>query len=230
MWCRRSRGVRVCIEAFREARASFVALEHALVVDGAELEDGERDYAGGFAATNGDIETARTDAEDDASLIHTSGTTGDPKGVRHAHRFVLGHLPLFVTAFANMDVREGDVCFTPAEWAWVASLFDVVFAGLYYGLPILAYSGGEFDPETAFDLLERYGVTNFFAPPTALRRTMQVDDPARFDVGALRRLRAAASRSASPSSTGRTPRSLGRSPTRATVRRRPTCSRAIARH
>jgi len=174
------------VESWREARASLPAIEHALVVGDAELQGGERDYASAIEAAGGHAETERTDAEDDAILIYTSGTTGDPKGVRHAHRFLLGHLPLFVTAFANMDIRDGDVCWTPAEWAWVASLFDVVFAGLYYGLPILAYNGGEFDPETAFDLLDRYEVTNFFAPPTALRMMMQVDDTDSYDVGAVR--------------------------------------------
>src|SRR5699024_625261 len=77
-----------------------------------------------------------------------------------------------------------DTFWTPSEWAWVASLFDVVFPGLYYGKPVLAYAGGPFDAERAFELIEKYEVTNFFAPATALRMMMQVD-PSEYDVGAM---------------------------------------------
>jgi len=66
-------------------------------------------------------------APEGTNSLYTSGTTGDPKGVRHAHRVLLGNLPLVVTGFCNMELRESDVFWTPSEWAWVATLFDVVF-------------------------------------------------------------------------------------------------------
>jgi acetyl-CoA synthetase len=174
------------IDAFREARRSLDALETTLVLDDAVLQDGERDFWCAIGNHSRAFETVSTAAEDDAIIIYTSGTTGDPKGVRHAHRMLLGHLPLFVTTFGNMDLQPGDVFWTPAEWAWIASLFDVVVPGLYYGKPVVAYDGGQFDPEVAFEIVERYGVTNFFAPPTALRMMMQVEEPDRYDVGSLR--------------------------------------------
>ena len=74
-----------------------------------------------------------------------------------------------------MAIEESDVYWTPAEWAWIASLFDVVFPGLFYGKPVFAYSGSEFDAETTFGLIERYELTNVFAPPTALRMMAQAD-------------------------------------------------------
>ncbi|PGF17943.1 AMP-dependent synthetase [Natrinema sp. CBA1119] len=173
---------------FREARESLPALDTTLTVG-----DVTPDKAAGEAAfwdaiddRSREFDTVETDAEDDAILIYTSGTTGDPKGVRHAQRLILGHLPLFVTTFGNMDLQEGDVFWTPAEWAWIASLFDVVMPALYYGKPVVAYNGGQFDPAAAFQIIEQYGVSNFFAPPTALRMMMQVEDTDRFDVGTLR--------------------------------------------
>ncbi len=140
-----------------------------------ERRDGERDVWGAIEGADPVEGAVETEAEDDAIVIYTSGTTGDPKGVRHAHRVLLGDLPMFLTCVCDMELREDDVFWTPSEWAWVATLFDVLFPGLYYGKPVLAYDGGPFDPETAFDLVERYGVTNFFAPPTALRMMMQAD-------------------------------------------------------
>jgi acetyl-CoA synthetase len=172
------------IESLREIRDECDSLETVMTVD-ATPDHGETDLWDAIESESEAFETRATDAEDDAIIIYTSGTTGEPKGVRHAHRVLLGHLPLFVTTFCNMDLQEGDVLWTPSEWAWVASLFDVLFPGLYYGKPVLAYAGGPFDAGKAFALIEKYAVTNYFAPPTALRMMMQAD-AAGYDVGAMR--------------------------------------------
>ena len=155
-------------DTLRYVRGDLDALETALTVDVADPHEGETDLWEAIEGATAGREVAETDAEDDGLLIYTSGTTGDPKGVRHAHRVLLGHLPLFLTTFCNLEMTDDDVYWTPAEWAWIASLFDVVMPGLFYGQPVLAYAGGEFDPHEAYRLLEEYEVTNFFAPPTGL--------------------------------------------------------------
>ncbi|WP_092906362.1 acyl-CoA synthetase [Halostagnicola kamekurae] len=165
---------------FREAREQ-TSLETVLTVGDVDSQEGEYDLWEAIEDQPRAFDPVETDSEDDAIVIYTSGTTGDPKGVRHAHRVLLGHLPLFITTFGNMRLEDSDVFWTPSEWAWVASLFDVLFPGLYYGKPVVAYNGGQFDPSTAFRLLESYGVTNFFAPPTALRMMKQVEPKSRVD-------------------------------------------------
>ena len=173
------------LESFREARADLPDLHTTLTLD-AEPGDEGTDFHDALSASSREFDTVDTGAEEESLLIYTSGTTGDPKGVRHVHRVLLGHLPLFLTTFTNVELTERDVFWTPSEWAWIASLFDVVFPSLYYGRPVLAYRGGQFDPETAFELIERYGVTNYFAPPTALRMMQRVEDTGRFDVDSIR--------------------------------------------
>ena len=43
--------------------------------------------------------------------------------------------------------------------------------------------GRGFDAETAFDLLEEFGVTDAFLPPRGIRMLMEVDDPTgRYDL------------------------------------------------
>ena len=162
------------VENLREIRDSVDSLETVLTVD-ASPEGDETDLWDAIDGVSTDFDTVDTEAEEDAIIIYTSGTTGDPKGVRHAHRLLLGHLPLFLTTFCNLEMHDDDVFWTPSEWAWVASLFDTLFSSLYYGKPVLAYAGGPFDAETAFELIEKHDVTNFFAPPTALRMMMQTD-------------------------------------------------------
>jgi len=182
------------VEALREVSEELPALDTVVTVDTIPRDEeigfeSAIDAGGGgndgFDEIGRGAETVATDAEDDAIIIYTSGTTGDPKGVRHAHRVLLGHLPLFLTTFCDMEIEERDVYWTPAEWAWIASLFDVVLPGLFYGKPVLAYSGGAFDPEKAFSLIERYSLTNVFTPPTALRMMMQADS-SNYDLGSVR--------------------------------------------
>ena len=50
-------------------------------------------------------------AEDPAIIIYTSGTTGKPKGVQHAHRVLLGHLPNVEMAH-DFFPKPGDVMWT----------------------------------------------------------------------------------------------------------------------
>ena len=168
------------IDDFREA-SDGLSLNSVLTVGNVEPGENEQKFWKIIPEHARDFELVETDSEDDAIIIYTSGTTGDPKGVRHAHRMLLGHLPLFLTTFGNMEMHDDDVFWTPAEWAWVASLFDVLFPGLYYGKPVVAYNGGQFDPDTAFRIIEEYGVSNFFGPPTALRMMMQTDPDYRVD-------------------------------------------------
>lgn len=172
------------VSDFRTANEDL-ALGTVLTVGSVDRREMESDLWDAIDGYSDAFDPVDTDAREDALLIYTSGTTGDPKGVRHAHRVLLGHLPLFITTFANMSLQDDDVFWTPSEWAWIASLFDVVVPGLFYGKPIVAYDSSGFDPVDAFRIIERYAVSNFFAPPTALRMMMQVDEP-EYDVNTIR--------------------------------------------
>jgi acetyl-CoA synthetase len=128
------------------------------------------------------FEPADTGADDPALLIYTSGTTGPPKGALHAHRVLLGHIP-GVQVPQELFPRPGDRFWTPADWAWIGGLLDVLMPSLYFGVPVVAGPGGRFDPGRAVDLMARHGVRNAFLPPTALRLMRQADVKPR-DAGA----------------------------------------------
>jgi acetyl-CoA synthetase len=126
-----------------------------------------------------DCPVLATAAEDPALIIYTSGTTGSPKGALHAHRTLIGHLP-GVEMPQEMFPQPGDLFWTPADWAWIGGLLDVLLPSLFHGVPVLAHRMAKFDPERAFDIMARHGVRNAFMPPTALRMMRQVADPGRF--------------------------------------------------
>ena len=122
-----------------------------------------------------------TRSEDPALIIYTSGTTGPPKGALHAHRVLLGHLP-GVEFFHNLFPKKGDMFWTPADWAWIGGLLDVLLPSLHHGVPVLAHRSQKFDPEEAFSLIAGYGVQNVFMPATALNMMRQVENAKRYDL------------------------------------------------
>ncbi|MCG8361527.1 MAG: acyl-CoA synthetase [Kiloniellales bacterium] len=143
--------------------------------------DGQGDGALGFHAETGkasDTFTPRNTAADDPALIiYTSGTTGPPKGALHGHRVLLGHLP-GVEMPQELFPQEGDLFWTPADWAWIGGLLDVLLPSLHHGVPVLACRMAKFDPEEAFRLVADVGVRNAFMPPTALKMMRKVERPA----------------------------------------------------
>ena len=87
-----------------------------------------------------------TAAEDPAMIIYTSGTTGPPKGALHAQRVLLGHLP-GVEFPHEFFPQPGDLFWTPADWAWIGGLLDVLLPAWHYGVPVVAHRFRRFDPE-----------------------------------------------------------------------------------
>ena len=120
---------------------------------------------------------ADTRGDDPAVLIYTSGTTGNPKGALHAHRVLLGHLP-GVEISHDFFPQPGDRIWTPADWAWIGGLFDVLMPALHHGVPVVACRFPKFTAEAAFDLMRDHGVRNAFLPPTALKIMRQHPDAA----------------------------------------------------
>lgn len=123
-----------------------------------------------------DFQPVNTRADDPAMIIYTSGTTGPPKGALHAHRTLLGHLP-GVEFPHNFFPKKNDLFWTPADWAWIGGLIDVLFPSWHHGIPVLAHRAKKFDPEAAFHLIAKHKIRNAFMPPTALKLMRQVKDP-----------------------------------------------------
>jgi len=158
------------LEKILEIRPELDALEKIICVGrpARRTPDGVLDYTDALGKASDRLTPLTTTPEDPALIIYTSGTTGPPKGALHAHRVLLGHLP-GVELPHNFFPHPGDLFWTPADWAWIGGLIDVLFPSLHHGVPVLAFRAKKFDPEKALDLMARHGVRNVFMPPTALK-------------------------------------------------------------
>jgi acetyl-CoA synthetase len=137
-----------------------------LCVDGPG--EGAVDLPAALEGASSRFDAVPTAAEDPAIIIYTSGTTGQPKGALHAHRALLGHLPGVEHPHDGFP-RPGDRFWTPADWAWIGGLFDVLLPAWHHGVTVVAYRARKFDPGEALRLLARHEVRNVFMPPTALK-------------------------------------------------------------
>jgi acetyl-CoA synthetase len=138
---------------------------------GAAEGQGDADWSALLAESDAAFDAVDTGADDPAVLIYTSGTTGPPKGTLLPHRALIGNLPGFVCS-QNWFPQDDAVFWSPADWAWTGGLMDALLPTLYFGREIVAYQG-RFAAETAFALMERYGVTHTFLFPTALKAMMK---------------------------------------------------------
>jgi acetyl-CoA synthetase len=167
------------LSKLRGIRDTLPELRVVLCTDGAA--EGAESLPDAMARARDSHAMAETGPDDPAFLSYTSGTTGPPKGALHGHRVLPGHLP-GVALVHDFPPRPGDLFWTPADWAWVGGLCNILMPALAWGVPVLAHRMEKFDPERAFALMRDHGVRNSFLPPTALKLMRQVSDPARFGV------------------------------------------------
>lgn len=157
-----------------------------VVTMGADAQGGEETFEDVISGQSADFETVTTDAEDTAVIMYTSGTTGDPKGVVHAHRYLIANLIGFQFQICNASHYEDDLIWSPVEWSWGATLYVIVLPMLYFGRSIVGYPQRGFEPEEALALLEEHEVTLFFAPATVLRMVLKSGVGDDYDVSNIR--------------------------------------------
>lgn len=132
------------------------------------------------AARPADASTVR---EDPAFLVYTSGTTGTPRGVLHAHRNVLGRLPM---RDAWTGLRPDDRLLHAGHLNWTYTLGVGIMDVWAAGGTALVFAGDRDRPEIWYDLIRSYDITIFASVPGLYRRLLKYADWKPADVPAFR--------------------------------------------
>ena len=174
-----STNAKVCItnkanlSKVQNIRGACPSLEHIVVVD-----DDSPSHAlslwRSIADQNDTFDNVKTLSEDTAWISFTSGTTGQPKGVLMPHRILLGNKPLF-EYYYDYGPREGDTLWSPADWAWIAGLINILLVGWYSGCRVVSTDMEGFNAEAAFRILCQHDITVSLLTPTVLKLMRQID-------------------------------------------------------
>ncbi len=114
---------------------------------------------------------ANTKSSEPAICYYTSGTTMEPKAVLHSHGYAYSHR---FSGLNWLDLRPGDLHWTTSDTGWAKAAYGVLFGPWMNGVTTFMYNG-RFDAAKELELIGRYGVTTFCAPPTEYRILIKED-------------------------------------------------------
>jgi len=122
-----------------------------------------------FPRPAGDSATSNSDI---LLLYFTSGTTGMPKMVQHDFTYPLGHI---LTAKYWQNVQENGLHLTVADTGWAKAVWGKIYGQWIAGCSVFVYDYEKFEPKKLLDVVVRYGITSFCAPPTIYRFLIKED-------------------------------------------------------
>jgi len=164
-------------------------LEHIILVDHdgkKPLRDKEMVFSLAEEKPVTELEIYPTHAESPSVLHYTSGTTGQPKGVKHVHYSLISQ---YLTAKWVLDLREDDIYWCTADPGWVTGKSYGIIGPWRLGITQCVLDSG-FSAEAWYRFMEKNKVTMWYSAPTAIRSLMKAGDDAvkKFDLSSLRHL------------------------------------------
>jgi acetyl-CoA synthetase len=137
-----------------------------------------------------EAETEIMDSSDPLFILHTSGTSGKPRGIIHSHGgYMTGVADTIKSVF---DIKPTDFFWCTADAGWITGHSAVVYGPLIAGTTTLMYEGHPLYPQAdrMWNMVDKYGVSILYTTPTTIRMLMRYGNrfPAQHDLSSLRLL------------------------------------------
>ncbi len=172
------------LPAIEEIRDDQPFLEHVVVV-GTPRRAGDFAYDDWINGESTELEAAPTHRDDFCSLNYSSGTTGEPKGILHAHK----DYPLTAQLWGVnvLGLREDDRTFAGAKLFFTFGLGGNLIFPWYVGASVVLFSGPPRIPTNVLEIIDRFKPTILYNAPTGYAMMLAVENfTGRYDLSSLR--------------------------------------------
>jgi acetyl-CoA synthetase len=125
-------------------------------------------------------------AESPSVLHYTSGTTGQPKGVKHVHYSLISQ---YLTSKWVLDLRDDDIYWCTADPGWVTGTSYGIIGAFSNGVTQCVLDAG-FSADNWYKFIEKHRISMWYSAPTAIRSLMKAGDEVikKYDLSCLRHL------------------------------------------
>lgn len=170
------------IENVDLAMASSPTIKRRIVI-GKAIHEGWIDFHNGVDNAKPFEKPQLVNSNEDIMILYfTSGTTGQPKMVIHDFTYPLGHI---TTAKYWHNLHENSLHLTVADTGWAKAVWGKLYGQWIVGAAVFVYDfEGRFIPKDMLDVISKYKVTSFCAPPTIFRFLIR-EDLTKYDLSAL---------------------------------------------
>ena len=164
-------------------------MEHVIIVDHdgkKPLKEKEMAFSLEEAEPVDDFEIFPTRAESPSVLHYTSGTTGQPKGVKHVHYSLISQ---YLTTKWILDLQDDDIYWCTADPGWVTGTSYGIIGPWALGITQCVLDRG-FSAENWYAFIQKNKVSVWYSAPTAIRSLMKAGDEIvkKYDLSSLRHL------------------------------------------
>lgn len=162
---------------------------HVIVIGDSPLAGGELGWDAWLASTPDEagerVETVARHRDDHATLNYSSGTTGEPKGIYHAHK----DLPLTAALWGRdvLGLEPSDRTFAGAKLFFTYGLGGNLIFPFYVGASAVLMPASPRDPHNVLATIDRFRPTILYNAPTGYAATLASGDfEQRYDLSSLR--------------------------------------------
>ena len=165
-------GIRYVISSAENAHKFVEFIKRCTCISvGGAVEQWQK-YEDGYSCSSHFEPRGETKGSDPLQLYFTSGTTTKPKLVMHSHMsYPIGHL----STMYWLGLQPGDIHLNLSSPGWAKHAWSSFFAPWNADATIFVFNQVRFNPSRLLDVLSRYKITSFCAPPTVWRTLIKED-------------------------------------------------------